>query len=131
MFAALAKFRTIDRTSQRTIRPRRLAARPTGLVQSNDNRPSVGPVVAARPPRQPVLVARWQRNSGSGRLECHWIVETVDAEPTETPRRRCRKEINGRPGDGGGANAFGTSSLLPRRVRRDGATCGPRHDVEG
>ena len=34
MFAAFAKFRTIDRTRQRTIWPRRLATRPMGLVHS-------------------------------------------------------------------------------------------------
>jgi putative Mg2+ transporter-C (MgtC) family protein len=85
MFAALAKFRTIDRTSQRTIRPRRLAARPTRLVQSNDNWPSARPVVAARPLGHPVLIACWERNSGSGRIECYWIVETVDAQSAETP----------------------------------------------
>ena len=81
MFAAFAKFRTIDRTRQRTIWPRRLATRPMGLVHSNDNRPSARPVVATRSLRQPVLVARWQRNIGSGRLECHWIVETAEGQP--------------------------------------------------
>jgi hypothetical protein len=85
MFASRAKFRTIDRTIHRILRPAPLAARSTGLVQSNDNRPSARPVVATRPLRQPVLVARWQRNNDSGRLECRWIIEAVDEEPAEAP----------------------------------------------
>jgi hypothetical protein len=76
MFAALAKFRAIDRTI------RRAAARPAGLVACNDNlnRPTA---VRSR------LAARWSRNPGNGRLECRWSLErtgsasATDPEPSE------------------------------------------------
>jgi hypothetical protein len=67
MFAALAKFRTIDRTVQ----ARRAVARPVGLVASNDN---LNRLTAGR--RR--LAARWSLNPGSGRLECRWLLAQVD-----------------------------------------------------
>jgi hypothetical protein len=74
MFAALAKFRAIDRT----IQVRRAAARPVGLAASNDNlnRPRAG---------RPRLAARWSRNPGSRRLECRWSLEPFDGVSAEDP----------------------------------------------
>jgi hypothetical protein len=73
MFAALAKFRAIDRT----IQVRRAAARPVGLAASNDN---------LNRPRavRPRLVARWSPNPG-GRLECRWSLEPTDGASAANP----------------------------------------------
>jgi hypothetical protein len=73
MFAALAKFRVIDRTTQ----VRRAAARPVGLVASNDN---LNRSTAVRPR----LVARWSRNPG-GRLECRWSLERTGGASAANP----------------------------------------------
>jgi hypothetical protein len=73
MFAALAKFRVIDRTTQ----VRRAAARPVDLVASNDN---LNRSTAVRPR----LVARWSRNPG-GRLECRWSLERTGGAAAANP----------------------------------------------
>jgi hypothetical protein len=76
MFAALAKFRTIDRAIRRAV------ARPVGLVACNDN---LNRSTAVRPR----LAARWSRNPGNGRLQCRWSLErtgsasATDPEPSE------------------------------------------------
>jgi len=90
MFAALAKFRTIDRTIRRAV------ARPAGLVACNDN---LNRSTAVRPR----LAARWSLNPGNGRLECRWSLErtggasATDPEPAEpgalrNGQRRSRSE---------------------------------------
>jgi len=106
MFAALAKFRTIDRTTC----VRYAATRPVGLVASNDNliRPAA---LRAR------LAARWRRNPGSGRLECRWSVEPagdascVDPEPSDPVAlrdRQCRRSP---------AHPSGRAGLMSKRVQ--------------
>jgi hypothetical protein len=69
MFAALAKFRVIDRT----INARRVIARPADFTASNDNAPIHRPALAREP--RPMLVGRWRRSLSSGRLEWHWTIE--------------------------------------------------------
>ena len=91
MFAALAKFRVIDRT----IQVRRAAARAVGLVASNDN-------LKRSTALRLRLAARWSHNPG-GRLECRWSLErtggasATDPEPSEPAalrngQRRSRSE---------------------------------------
>ena len=90
MFAALAKFRTIDRAIRRAV------ARPVGFVACNDN---LNRSTAVRPR----LAAHWSRNPGNGRLECRWSLErtggasATDPEPSEPTalrngQRRSRSE---------------------------------------
>ena len=104
MFAALAKFRTIDRTIRRAV------ARPAGLVACNDN---LNRSTAVRPR----LAARWSRNPGNGRLECRWSVEPagdasrVDPEPSDPVAlrdRQCRRSP---------AHPSGRAGLMSKRVQ--------------
>ena len=74
MFAALAKFRTIDRTIRRAV------ARPAGLVACNDN---LNRSTAVRPR----LAARWSLNPGNGRLECRWSLERTGGASATDPER--------------------------------------------
>src|SRR5262249_62323048 len=73
MFAALAKFRVIDRP----IQVRRAAARAVGLVASNDN-------LKRSTALRPRLAARWSHNPG-GRLECRWSLEGTDGASVASP----------------------------------------------
>jgi hypothetical protein len=79
MFAALAKFRVIDRT----LNAWRVTARPADFIACNDNAP-VHRTALARSLR-PVLVGRWRRNVGSGRLEWHWTIECPETASSEEP----------------------------------------------
>ena len=72
MFAALAKFRTIDRAIRRAV------ARPAGLVACNDN---LNRSTAVRPR----LAARWSLNPGNGRLECRWSLERTGGASAADP----------------------------------------------
>ena len=74
MFAALAKFRTIDRAIRRAV------ARPVGLVACNDN---LNQSTAVRPR----LAARWSLNPGNGRLECRWSLERTGGASATDPER--------------------------------------------
>jgi hypothetical protein len=91
MFAAFAKFRAIDRTTQL----RRAVARPVGVVASNNN---LNRLTAVRPR----LAARWSLNPGSGWLECRWSLErtddvsAIDSEPSGPAALRigqCRRDL--------------------------------------
>src|ERR1700687_2462922 len=37
------------------------------------------------PPRRPLLVCRWRQVPGTGRLECYWQIERIDAASPEEP----------------------------------------------
>ena len=84
MFAALAKFRRIDRAIHETIRLRRSRARNVRLVYSNSNRPDVQVAVTRHALQQPRLVCRWQSSAGGG-LECRWVVARIADGPDEVP----------------------------------------------
>ena len=74
MFAALAKFRTIDRAIRRAV------ARPVGFVACNDNLTRSTAV-------RPRLAAHWSRNPGNGRLECRWSLERTGGASATDPER--------------------------------------------
>lgn len=65
MFKAFAKFSCVDRN----VEVRSAMARSAPHIHANDNLPT------ARRPCRAVLVGRWQRNAGTGRLEWHWLIE--------------------------------------------------------
>jgi hypothetical protein len=111
MFAALAKFRVIDRN----IHVRRALARPTDLVQANDNRPAAQLLAASRCLRRPALVGHWHRNVSTGRLEWHWTVEGVEQTSPEelqpsTAGDRAQTALDG------GARGGHHAPLCPRRA---------------
>lgn len=82
---------TFGRASVRRFTPRlTLVRRPEPALHdhANDNRAGLRPQ-AAVPHAAPRLICRWRRDGATGRLVCHWELESGDAasaEP-EQPRR--------------------------------------------
>jgi hypothetical protein len=85
MFEKLAKFR---------IHPSRRTAPHVGpSVPANDNRPHVRDSGTGRV-RRPRLVCRWSVIEGTGRLACHWEIESSD-EPDRSSSCFGRGSIKG------------------------------------
>lgn len=79
MFAALAKFRVIDRT----INGQHASRRPAALVASNNNVLANRPAAIRR--HRPALVGYWRLDARTGRLEWHWTIERIESAPADNP----------------------------------------------